>query len=273
MIEVKQNIDEKRRKRVGIIVTIFVHFSFIVCFLLFGFKVVDPKKGTTELTWEVQGVKDAGGESEEKATSEKPSTDQENQKTASASSKAIDDEKLITDQTSKVAIKNSPSKQKKVPKEVTNTKPEEKVTDTKPEEKPSDDLKNLMAAYSKGKNSKTKNSGPGSKAGKAGNEKTKGNDASGNKGVGNGKYDISGRIATKFGTQPNDCGESGTVVIKIVVNQLGNVTEAIHVDGTTSNICLINQAKLFAKQIKYAPSKAGESKTNEGRITFKGSLN
>ena len=272
MIENNRYIEEKRRKRIGLIVTICVHLSFIACFILFGFKVVDPKKGTTELTWEVQGVTDAGGESKEKATSENPSTDQENQKTAAASSQASDDEKLISDDKSKVAIKNSPSETKKAPTEVTNTKKEE-ITDTKAEESPSEDLKNLMAAYSKGMNSDNANSGAGKKEGEAGNEKTNGKDASGNKGVGNGKYDISGRVATNFGTQPNDCGESGTVVIKIIVNQSGTVTEAIHVDGTTSNKCLINQAKVFAKQIKYAPSKVGESKTNEGRITFKGSVN
>jgi hypothetical protein len=268
----KQHIDEKDRKRKGIIVTICVHLCFIACFILFGFKVIDPKKGTTELTWEVQGITDAGGKSQENPTAEKPSTDQENQQTAAASSQASDDEKLISDESSEVAIKSSPKKAKKAPADVTNTKKEES-TDTKTEESPSDDLKNMMANYNKGKNSKTGNSGPGNKKGKAGNENTNGNDATGNKGAGNGKYDISGRIATKLGTQRNDCGESGTVVIKIIVNQAGIVTEAIHVDGTTSNKCLINQAKLFAKQIKYAPSKVGESKTNEGRITIKGSLN
>ena len=67
MTENNRYIDEKRRKRTGLIVTICVHLSFIACFILFGFKVVDPKKGTTELTWEVQGVTDAGGESKEKA--------------------------------------------------------------------------------------------------------------------------------------------------------------------------------------------------------------
>ena len=268
----EQHIDEKKRKRTGIIVTICVHLSFIACFILFGFKVIDPKKGTTELTWEVQGVTDAGGESQETPTAEKPSTDQDNQKTAAASSQASDDEKVISDESSEVAIKSSTVKTKKNPTEVTNTNKEES-TDTKTEESPSNDLQNMMANYNKGKNSKAANSGPGSKTGTKGNEKTNGKDASGNKGAGNGKYDISGRIATKLGSQRNDCGESGTVVIKIIVNQAGVVTEAIHVDGTTSNKCLINQAKLFAKQIKYAPSKAGESKTNEGRITIKGSLN
>ena len=130
MTENNRYIDEKRRKRTGLIVTICVHLSFIACFILFGFKVVDPKKGTTELTWEVQGVTDAGGESKEKATSENPSTDQENQKTAAASSQASDDKKLISDDKSKVAIKNSPSETKKAPTEVTNTKKEE-ITDFK----------------------------------------------------------------------------------------------------------------------------------------------
>ncbi len=267
-----QHTDKKNRKRTGIIVTICVHLSFIVCFILFGFKVVDPKKGTTELTWEVEGVTDAGGESQDTPTSEKPSTDQENQKTAAASSQASDDKKLISDESSEVAVNSSPEKTKKAPAEVTNTKQEES-TDTKTEESPSDDLKNMMANYSKGKNSKTSNSGSGSKNGKEGNENTNGKDASGNKGAGNGEYDISGRKAKKLGIHKNPCNMSGTVIVKIIVNQAGIVTEAIHVDGTTSDKCLIKQAKLFAKQIKYEPSKAGEAKTNEGRITFKGSLN
>jgi hypothetical protein len=268
----KQKIDEKDRKRAGIIITICVHLSFIACFILFGFKVVDPKKGTTELTWEIEGVTNAGGESQNTPTSEAPSTDQENQQTAATSSQASDDEKLISDESSEVAINSSPVKTKKAPTEVTNTKQEE-TADTKAEESPSNDLKNMMANYNKGKNSKAGSSGLGNKEGKEGNENTHGKDASGDKGAGNGKYDITGRIATKLGTQKNDCGESGTVEIKIIVNQAGVVIEAIHVDGTTSNKCLINQAKAYAKQIKYAPSKVGESKTNEGRITIKGSLN
>ena len=157
MTDSKIHIDEKRRKRTGLIVTICVHLIFIACFILFGFKVVDPKKGTTELTWEVQGVTDAGGKSQEKATSEKPSTDQENQKTASASNQASDDEKIISDNKSKVAIKKSPSETKKTPTEVTNTKKED-ITDTKAKESTSNDLKNYAAAYINGKNSKTANS-------------------------------------------------------------------------------------------------------------------
>lgn len=266
-----QHTNEKSRKRTGILVTVTLHAFMVVFFILFGFKVIDPKPGDIEVTWEVQGVENAGGENTETPTAETPQPDQENQETASASAQAADEQQLLSDQSSDQTIKSSPTNVKTPPKEVTNTKtPKEKTNDSEKEDGPSDALKRMTELLKKGKNNPG-GLGDGTKSGQEGNEETDGNDHSGKKGAGNGKYDISGRTATNIGSQNNDCGVSGTVVIQITVNQQGVVTNALHVDGTTANQCLINQAKKFAKQIRYAPSNGGP-KTNEGRITIKYNL-
>tara|TARA_B100000795_G_C22686894_1_gene394023 strand:+ start:131 stop:946 length:816 start_codon:yes stop_codon:yes gene_type:complete len=266
----QQYNNAKSRKRTGIIITTVVHVLLVVFFILFGFKVVDPKIDT-EISWQVQGVEDAGGENNETPTAEKTQPTKENQQSASASSQASDKQQLVSDEQSPATIKSTPIKSETPPKEVTDTKePTDKTQDSKENEGPSDKMKNLMSAYKKGINNPGGN-GDGEKKGTEGNEETKGKDNLGKSGEGESKYGIPGRKATNIGHQNNDCGMSGTIVLKITINQQGIVTNAIQVDGTTANQCLINQAKAFARQIKYAPSSGGV-KTNEGTITIKYSL-
>jgi len=255
------------RKRKGIIITVVAHLLIVFC-VLFGFKVVDPKPGDIEVTWEIQGIENAGGENKEIPTADNPQPDQENQE-SSASSEATDEEELVTDNTSDATIKSTEVKTKKTPKEVTLTKDPKDTKEDSEEEKELAKLKALAAAFNKGKINPG-GIGKDTEPGIEGIKETDGTEDSGKKGSGN-EYDISGRLATAIGHQNNGCGVSGTVKILITVNQEGSVINAIHVDGTTANQCLINQAKAFAKQIKYAPSSGG-AKTNEGIITIKYSL-
>ena len=65
---------------------------------------------------------------------------------------------------------------------------------------------------------------------------------SGSGGVG---YGLNGRGRASFNTVKQDCNESGLVIVKIVVNQSGQVVEAEPgVKGTTNTAqCLLEPAK------------------------------
>lgn len=265
--------DKTSRKRKGIIIAAAVHVTAIILFFILGFDVVDPKKGTVEVTWEMHGEPDQGGENPNQPTAENPSDKPAEEAAASASSEAVDEQEIASDQSSAVAVKSTPVKtiKKKTPKTVTVKKDPQKTeneTETDAENKKSDALAAAQAAYLKGQNDPG-GIGDGPKKGTQGSETSNGDDKSGkNGGGGNGKYDISGRKATNIGSQKNGCGQKGTVEVKIIVNRAGVVINAIATGGTTTNSCLQNQAIQFAKKIKYAPKTSGP-KTNEGKITIK----
>ena len=124
-------------------------------------------------------------------------------------------------------------------------------------------LRLLSAAYNKGENSKTANSGPGRKAGGQVVGPAHG-------GVGD-PFDIGNRVIVHAPTAVNNCDKCGTVSVLIKVNRKGYVVSAKHTDGTTSNRCLISAAIKQAKELRYAPSKSGPL-FNEGVIQFKSSI-
>jgi hypothetical protein len=235
----QQNKQDSERKKKGIIVTISIHLLLIACFILFGFKTAD-KAQSIYISLEQSEI----------MANEPPTTPQ--QKAIAKSNKVDNAKDILTDNSSKVPTRTS---LKTIETESSNNNTTEV----------SKGLLNTAAIYkSRPKTSNYINPSNNSKGTYGFSDK--GDDLTG-------KYDIFGRRAIHLETQKNNCGESGTVVLKKIVNQNGIVTEALHVDGTTSNTCLINQAKVFAKQITYAPSMSGKSKMNEGRITIKGSLN
>jgi hypothetical protein len=77
-----------------------------------------------------------------------------------------------------------------------------------------------------------------------------GGQGSGNGGVG---YGLNGRGAARFTRLTQDCNESGMVIVKIVVNQNGNVIEAEPgVKGTTNKAqCLLDPAMKIALSHKW----------------------
>ena len=77
-----------------------------------------------------------------------------------------------------------------------------------------------------------------------------GGEGTGSGGVG---YGLNGRGRATYATLKQDCNESGLVIVKITVNQSGNVVEAIPgVKGTTNtDICLLEPAKKIALSHKW----------------------
>lgn len=265
--------ESKNRKRKGLIVTTTVHVIALVLFCLFGFEIIDPKPGGMEIEWAVEGVEDAGGENNQDNTSEE--TSQENQtpqETNSASASSSQEEQIQTDDNSDVAVESSPVKTpiktKTPPNEVKETKPDDsKTTQETKSTRPSwmNDIETKRTTK-QGPNS-SGGEGDGKNTGKQGTPDGGGTSKSG-KGVGDGRWDVQGRAATKVDKKTNSCNATGKINVYIKIDQSGKVYSAIARGGTTQDACLIKVAIDQAKAIKYAPSNS----KNEGIITIDLSL-
>jgi hypothetical protein len=96
-----------------------------------------------------------------------------------------------------------------------------------------------------------------------------GGQGSGSGGVG---YGLNGRGGATYKTLKQDCNESGMVIVRIVVNQSGNVVEAAPgVKGTTNTAqCLLEPAKKIALSHKWpADSKAPVKQIGFVKVNFK----
>ena len=92
---------------------------------------------------------------------------------------------------------------------------------------------------------------------------------SGSGGVG---YGLNGRGRASFNTVKQDCNESGLVIVKITVNQSGQVVEAEPgVKGTTNTAqCLLEPAKKIALSHRWpADSKAPAKQIGFVKVNFK----
>ena len=96
-----------------------------------------------------------------------------------------------------------------------------------------------------------------------------GGQGTGSDGVG---YGLNGRGRASFKRLKQDCNESGVVIVRIVVNQSGNVIEAVPgVKGTTNtDQCLLMPAKKIAMSHKWpADSKAPSRQIGFVSVNFK----
>lgn len=86
-----------------------------------------------------------------------------------------------------------------------------------------------------------------------------GDSGTGSGGVG---YGLNGRGKATYQTLKQDCNESGMVIVKIVVNNSGNVIEAVPgFKGTTNTApCLLEPAKKIALSHKWRPDSNAPSK-------------
>ena len=153
---------------------------------------------------------------------------------------------------------------------ITATKTEKPKKDTKPtpETKPVetpkktvnsalDRIKNAKKAEGEGKTSHGDDAdGNGDKGNPNGSLYTNWSDGNGTgDGTGTGKgtgWGLAGRKLAGNSKKVQDCNESGKVVVKIWVNNQGNVIRAERAQGTTNtNPCLVNPALETAKTFKW----------------------
>ncbi|MDD7888222.1 energy transducer TonB [Flavivirga sp. 57AJ16] len=134
----------------------------------------------------------------------------------------------------------------------------------------------LIGGVSKSEGSETGSEGNDNKAGDKG--QLDGNPYApsyfGGRGTGSGGvgYGLNGRGTATYKKLKQDCNESGLVIVKIIVNNSGNVIEAVPgVKGTTNTApCLLEPAKKIALSHKWrADSKAPAKQIGFVKVNFK----
>jgi len=183
-------------------------------------------------------------------------------------------EEVITSEQKEAPVIEKPKKEEKKEepkKEVKEEKPKPKPKPKKPSENTLKAFDNLL----KGDKSdgEPKGEGDDNEEGVKGKEDgdPKSPNFYGNKGGNDGdpNYSLAGRKATFKGKEQPDCLETGIVVIRIEVDELGNVTSAeLQVKGSTNTAkCLVEPAKKAALNTKWTKSPDG-SKRQIGSITY-----
>lgn len=263
-------------KRNGLITTVIVHVFVIILLCFLGLDIIDPKPGGLEASWEIEGVENAGGETNDDATAEKVSQDQQFAKsTPTPTSTPTTSEDLISDPNSDVTVKQTPDKTKTPPQETNITQkntPTDEPTKDPVKENDFGAIDNLFNQTSKAGPNTDGGTGKGPQPGKQGGKVGTGGEKGTGKGIGGGRYDLGGRAALKIGKFQNDCQKTGTVNVWVKINRKGEVVDAIDRGGTTQDGCLVKLAIQQAKSIKYTPTASGPL-YNEGIIKVQLGLN
>lgn len=291
---------ETQEKKKSLAITISLFLVLFLVLFFFGLSYLDP---ATE-----QGIAINFGTSETGSgktqptktvkTAPAPTTPNEiptpkSTPTQSSSSKAVVEEKIITQNTEEAPVVKSSEKpkkstktseketfDKKIVKQATQTK---EVIKTKKivEKKPDASTKNALDSFlngSKQDGETTQGEGNDTSGGDKGktngdpNAKAYYGDGKGLDGDGN--YRLGGRKALNKERKIPNCNETGIVVVKIVVNRDGKVIQAFPgIKGTTNTApCLIQPAKIAALATKFnndsnAPSKQTGSIVYEFKLS------
>lgn len=254
-------LDTKHKKK-SMLLTILIFILLALGLIFFGLNYLDPpeQKGIA-INF---GSMDQGSgniqpeniiESNPKQSNPEPEAEPE-----------IAEEELITQEIEEAPVvetkKEEKKEEKKEPKPIVETpKPKETpVPEPTPDKSTSDAISNLLNAP---KSDGTAQGGEGDDqaAGDKGDPSGDPNASSyygQGKGLdGDGNYNLGGRKALNKEIIKQECNESGTVVVRIVVNRSGQVISATAgYRGTTNNApCLLIPAKRSALATKFNPDK------------------
>ena len=195
----------------------------------------------------------------------------------------IEESEVADDELATQDVEDAPVVEKKKDKKPTETKKEkEKPKKEKPkpvEKRPDASTKNALDSFLNGpKKSGAKKGGEGNdnqsgdKGDPDGDPNAKAYYGNGKGLDGDGNYRLGGRKALNKEREIPKCNETGTVVVKIVVNKSGKVIQALPgIKGTTNTApCLMGPAKKAALATKFnSDNKAPSKQTGSIVYTFK----
>ena len=254
-----------RHEQKSFLITIFMVILLLFLFSFIGLKYIDPP---IEYGMEVnlgsnytgKGLKSANEEVLDPKT-DKLNTSKEDINLEKPEISKTTPSKVATQKNSNSEVVDKPSKDSLI---TINKKNEPRLVQKNNEvKKPkvSDVTKSIISNLMNIESKSERTQGEGETEGLSDQGKSKGDPYStmyygqegrGGQGVG---YGLSGRSLQVNGKETQDCNESGTVVVRIVVNKLGEVVSAKPgVKGTTNNDpCLLKPAKNTALMHRWFP--------------------
>ncbi len=287
---------ETKYEKKSLIITTILYVLLILLLLLLGLKYFDPPKekgilvnfGTTEMgqgdTQPTKPVKTAPEQNIPEPTPQPQTQPTSSEVKEEVATQDTEDAPVIKEEEDKKEItpeKNEPEKEKpeeEVPEE--ETKPVEKETEEVPEKKPDpkpdkavtdamDNLLNGPENDGEAENGEGNDKTAGDKGDPDGDPNAKSYYGTGKGLDGDGNYRLGGREALTKTKYTQECNESGTVVVKIEVDQNGNVIKATPGEkGTTnSDPCLLKPAKRAALDTKFNKDSKAPSR-QVGYITY-----
>ncbi|MGX1022934.1 energy transducer TonB [Psychroflexus sp. MBR-150] len=287
---------ETKYEKKSFVITSILYVMLILLLLLLGLKYFDPPKekgilvnfGTTEMgqgnTQPTKPVKTTPEQNIPEPTPQPQTQPTSSEVKEEVATQETEEAPVIKEEEQKKEItpeKNEPKKEEpkeEVPKE--ETKPVEKKPEEVPEKKPDpkpdkavtdamDNLLNGPENNGESKNSEGNDQTAGDKGDPDGDPEVKSYYGTGKGLDGDGNYRLGGRKALTKTKYTQDCNESGTVVVKIEVDQNGNVIKATPGEkGTTnSDPCLLKPAQRAALDTKFNKDSNAPSR-QVGYITY-----
>jgi len=287
---------ETKYEKKSLIVTTVLFVILILLLMFLGLKYFDPPKekgilvnfGTTEMgegnTQPTKPVKTTPEQNIPEPTPQPQTQPTSSEVKDEVATQEAEEAPVIKDEENKKEIepeKNEPEKeesQEETPQE--ETKPVEKEPEEVPVEKPDpkpdkavtdamDNLLNGPENEGESENSEGNDQTAGDKGDPDGDLDVKSYYGTGKGLDGDGNYRLGGRKALSKTKYTQDCNESGTVVVKIEVDQKGNVIKATAGEkGTTnSDPCLLKPARRAALDTKFNSDSKAPSR-QVGYITY-----
>lgn len=248
---------ETKHEKKSFTITVILHVLLIALLFLLGFKYLDPPpESGIAINF---GTSEVGSGEEQPTEPVKSAPQQTTVPEAQTQPEPVVEEEVVTQQIEEAPV----IQEKQKPKPVVEKKPEkpvEKPPAKKPEPKPDQSTTDAMSSILNGpERSGTESGGEGndSQAGDKGNPDGDPNASSyygsGSGLDGDGNYRLGGRRALNKEKFVQDCNESGIVVVRIEVNQSGQVISASPgVKGTTNSAtCLTDPARRAAMATRF----------------------
>jgi periplasmic protein TonB len=255
--------EDKRNKRNGIITSVIIHALLILLLWFFGLPYLDPPPADEGILVNF-GMTESGSGNQPSEIIHTPQeiTPSETTPTPPTPQESVQEEVLTQEEeiTAPIVKKTEPKKEEKKviepPVKETKTEP---VKETKVEPKKEEPVVNerAMMTGKKSTNNNPNNQGISNGAGDQG--KPWGDSKSSNYGDGHGLgdsgigYDLGGRKKISLPKPEENSQIAGRVVIRIKVDQKGNVIDAVYQTkgSTTTSTGLINAAITAAKKAKF----------------------
>jgi outer membrane biosynthesis protein TonB len=248
---------ETKHEKKSFTITVILHVLLIALLFLLGFKYLDPPpESGIAINF---GTSEVGSGNEQTTEPVKSAPQQTTVPETQTQPEPVIEEEVVTQEIEEAPV----IEEKKEPKPVEKKKPEEPKEQPpakKPEPKPDQSTTDAMSSILNGpERSGTESGGEGNdnQAGDKGDPNGDPNASSyygsGSGLDGDGNYRLGGRRALNKEKFVQDCNESGIVVVRIEVNQNGQVINATPgVKGTTNSAaCLTDPARRAAMATRF----------------------